>query len=116
MDPAAIPGTYTAAYLEGRDEEILYRRMRDDMIQQRKEGVYPHQIILRPRLMIVINDTKHGTIQTANVFLEDAKAGILRKRKKRTIFKQLFGCGYEDEGRVVPARNRDDKGKEDLVR
>lgn len=57
MDPAAIPGTYTGAYLEGRDEEILYRRMRDTMIQQRKEGVYPHQLLLRPRLILVINET-----------------------------------------------------------
>ena len=34
-----------AAYLEGRDEEILYKRMRDDMIQKRKEGVYPYRPI-----------------------------------------------------------------------
>ena len=29
----------------------------------------------------------------------------MRKRKKRTVLKQtLFGCGYEDEERIVPIK------------
>ena len=39
--------------------------------------------------------------------VEDAKAGIVRKPKKRTFFKHLFGCGYEDEGRIVPIKKKE---------
>lgn len=84
MDVVANGGVTRGAYLEGRDEEILYRRMRDDMIKKREQ--------------------------------EDAKAGIVRKPKKRTFFKQLFGCGYQDEGRIVPNQKRDEKEKDDVVR
>lgn len=84
MDTVANGGVTRGAYLEGRDEEILYRRMRDDMIQKREE--------------------------------EDAKAGIVRTQKKRTFFKRLFGCGYQDEGRIVPYRKRDEGEKDGVVR
>ena len=30
----------TGRYLEGKDEEILYHRMRDEMIMKREEGVF----------------------------------------------------------------------------
>ena len=43
MDVVANGGVTRGAYLEGRDEEILYRRMRDDMIKKRKKGTYPHR-------------------------------------------------------------------------
>ena len=72
----ANPGGQTAAYLEGRDEEILHRRMRDDRIKERIVDVFV-------------------------ITLEDVKAGIVRGRKKRTFSKQLFAYGYQGEVRIV---------------
>lgn len=81
MDSTGVP---SRGYLEGRDEEILYSRMRDEMIKKRNE--------------------------------EDAKAGIVRKTKKRTFFKHLFGFGYGDEGRIVSIPRGDGEAKDDVVR
>ena len=47
--------------------------------------------------------------------IEDAKAGIVRERKKRNFFEQVFGYWCEDEARIV-AKNRDGMGKDDVVR
>ena len=48
--------------------------------------------------------------------LEDAEAGVVRKPKKRTFFKHLLGCGYGDEGRILPPEKRDGNVKDDVVR
>lgn len=115
MDTVANGGVTRGAYLEGRDEEILYRRMRDDMIQKREEGMYPSrsdysgsQITDGHVIMLIANPLR--------IALEDAKAGIVRTQKKRTFFKRLFGCGYQDEGRIVPYRKRDEGEKDGVVR
>ena len=67
------------------------------------------------------NNNKKGLVIMAHrnnllVTSDDAKAGIVRKPKKRTFFKQLFGCGYQDEGRIVSNRKTNDKRKDCIVR
>lgn len=62
---------------------------------------------------------EHATRLIANLMLvdlEDAKAGIVRKTKKRTFFKHLFGFGYGDEGRIVSIPRGDGEAKDDVVR